>query len=102
VACFSGDNDELTQWDRYGKLNGYTIGFYARGLLRYPNSRLYRVIYEREKQLHAAKRIAEATLRFYLEELNDERKVDPKKWGEEFFAAWVECAGGAVRMHSEA
>ena len=45
----------MTQWDRYGGDNGYAIGFYARGLWREPNSRLYRVVYDRDKQIAAAK-----------------------------------------------
>jgi hypothetical protein len=90
VVCFSEDEDELTQWDRYGRPNGYAIGFKAGGLFREPNSRLYRVVYDREKQLQGAKKIAEATLDFYLEGLNDERMKDPELWGKEFFTAWDE------------
>ena len=55
VACFSGDEDELTQWDRYGKPNAYAIGFRARGLWREPTSQLYRVVYDRDRQLKAVK-----------------------------------------------
>jgi hypothetical protein len=39
VTCFSGDEDELTQWERYSKPNGYAIGFRARGLWRSPRVR---------------------------------------------------------------
>jgi hypothetical protein len=42
VTCFSGDEDELTQWDRYSKPNGYAIGFRARGLVRANESDLPR------------------------------------------------------------
>jgi hypothetical protein len=90
VVCFSGDEDELTQWDRYGQPNGYSIGFHTRGLNREPNSWLYRVVYDREKQEKAAKKIAEATLKFYLEGLTSDRASNPKLWGEEFFTAWDE------------
>jgi len=88
VACFSGDEDELTQWDRYGKPNGYAIGFKARGLVREPTSQLYRVVYDRDKQLKAAKEIASATLRFYREGLIGERAEKPEEWAKIFFAAW--------------
>ncbi len=53
----------------YGRPNGYAIGFKAGGLLREGNSRLYRVVYDRDKQLLATKKIAEATLDFYMKGL---------------------------------
>src|SRR5271165_6371205 len=55
VVCFSAEEDDLTQWQRYGKQNGYAIGFYARGLNREPSSTLYRVIYDEQKQRKAAR-----------------------------------------------
>lgn len=58
VACFSSEKDDLAQWDRYGKKNGYAIGFFARGLSREPTSTLYRVIYDNEKHEGAAKQLA--------------------------------------------
>jgi hypothetical protein len=90
VTCFSGHEDEVTQWDRYGGDNGYAIGFVARGLNREPNSQLYRVIYDRDKQLRAAKKIAEATLNFFLEGINQERAQNLEAWAKEFFQAWDE------------
>jgi len=90
VTCFSADKDELTQWDRYGGDNGYAIGFWARGLNREPNSQLYRVVYDRDKQIKGASQIAEATLSFFLEGLNEERAKDIAIWGKEFFQAWDE------------
>ncbi len=87
VTCFSGDEDDVLQWDRYGK-KGYAIGFYARGLQREPNSMLYKVIYDLKKQEQASKEIAEATLQFYLEGLVGERLENPEKWAEEFFLGW--------------
>jgi hypothetical protein len=90
VTSFSADEDDLTQWDRYGKRNAYAIGFHARGLWREPNSQIYRVVYDRERQLKAVKKVAAATLDFFREGLTDERKLDPEKWGREFFAAWDE------------
>jgi hypothetical protein len=90
VACFSADEDELTQWDRYSKPNGYAIGFRARGLWREPTSQVYRVVYDREKHLTAAKKIAAATLDFYREGLNGERIENREEWGKLFFSAWDE------------
>jgi hypothetical protein len=90
VTCFSGEEDELTQWDRYGKPNAYAIGFYARGFFREPSSTLYKVAYDRGVQKTLSKDIAEATLKFYLDGLSGERLQAPEKWAEEFFAAWDE------------
>jgi hypothetical protein len=90
VTSFSGQEDDVTQWDRYGKHNGYAIGFYARGLKREPTSTLFRVVYDSEKQVRAAKELAEATLRFYFEGLTQEREKDPELWAREFLAAWDE------------
>jgi hypothetical protein len=90
VTCFSGDEDELTQWDRYSKPNGYAIGFYARGLWREPTSQIYRVSYDPEKQRVAAKKIAAATLDFYRESLTGDRLEKPDEWGKLFFNAWDE------------
>ncbi len=90
VASFSGDEDDLTQWDRYGKKNAYAIGFHARGFFRGPTSQVFRVVYDREKQLTAVKKIAAATLDFFREGLTEERKQDQQSWAREFFAAWDE------------
>jgi hypothetical protein len=90
VACFSGEEDDLTQWERYGKQNGYAIGFYVRGLNREPTSTLYRVIYDEQKQKKAARELAEATIQFYLEGLTGERLENPERWTSEFLTAWDE------------
>jgi hypothetical protein len=90
VTCFSAEEDDLTQWDRYGKRNGYAIGFYARGLWREPTSTLYKVIYDRAVQEKVSKQLAEATLAFYIEGLHGERQQNPEKWADEFFLAWDE------------
>ena len=90
VTCFSGDDDELTQWDRYTKPNGYAIGFYARGLHRDPNSQLYKVIYDRDQQVRAARKLAQATLDFYRGGLVGDRIENPSEWARVFFAAWDE------------
>lgn len=90
ITSFSAEEDNVVQWDRYGKKNAYAIGFYARGFWREPNSQIYRVVYDREKQMKATKRIAAATLDFFREGLTDERKSNPEQWGKDFYAAWDE------------
>ena len=90
VTCFSGEEDDPIQWDRYGKKNGYAIGFYARGLWREPTSMLYRVIYDRARQQKAAKELAEATLAFFVEGLHGERLQNPEEWAKDFYLAWDE------------
>ena len=90
VTSFSGEEDDLTQWDRYGRPNGYAIGFYARGLQREPTSTLFRVVYDSAKQEKAAKELAEATVKFYFDGLNQERAKDPELWTREFLTAWDE------------
>jgi hypothetical protein len=90
VACFSGEEDDLTQWDRYGRENGYAIGFHARGLWREATSLLYKVVYDRRLQERVSKELADATLTFFLEGLHGERLQDPDQWASEFFYAWDE------------
>ena len=90
VTCFSGEEDDLSQWERYGNQNGYALGFYARGLHREPNSTLYRVIYDAEKQEKAAKQLAEATLNFYIEGLTGDRLANRDEWMRDFLTAWDE------------
>lgn len=82
--------DDLAQWTRYGKKNGYAIGFYARGLNRNPTSKLFKVAYDREAQERASEKLANATLDFFVEGLHGERLQAPEKWAELFFAAWDE------------
>jgi hypothetical protein len=84
VTCFSGRRDDLTQWDRYGKGNGYAIGLIAKFLHRGPNSSIYRIIYDPESQKRAANQLAEATLRFFNEGLTAERSDNRKQWMNDF------------------
>src|ERR1017187_7578942 len=90
VTSFSGEEDDVSHWDRYGKQNGYAIGLYARGLQREPTSTLFRVVYDREKQERAARELAEATVKFYLDGLSQERRRDPELWTREFLTGWDE------------
>jgi len=90
ITCFCADGDDINQWSKYARGNGFAIGFYPAGLNRESNSCLYRVVYDRAKQVQAAKTIAEATLRFYMAGLNEERLKDLERWAREFFEAWDE------------
>lgn len=90
ITSFSEVADDVIQWERYGKQNGYAIGFFAGGLNREPNSQLYRVIYDRKSQMNAVKKVAEATLDFYKQGLVGERAANPDQWGRFFFSAWDE------------
>ena len=90
ITSFSGHEDNVSQWDRYSKPHGYAIGFYARGLKREPNSTLYKVVYDAEKQKAAVKKIVGATLRFYREGFTEERQANPEQWAENFYLAWDE------------
>jgi hypothetical protein len=88
VTCFSGEEDDLSQWERYGKPSGYAVGFFARGLQREPTSTLFRVVYEDEKHQKTAKELAEASVDFYLDGLKGERLLQPEQWAKEFLTAW--------------
>jgi hypothetical protein len=90
VTCFSAEEDSLDQWIKYGKPNGYAIGFYARGFVRDPTSTIYKVIYDRQLQEKATKEIAEATLNFFLDGLTGDRLKSPEDWAKDFFLAWDE------------
>jgi Protein of unknown function (DUF2971) len=87
VTCFSRRRDDLSQWDRYGKDNGYAIGFIAGFLDGVPNTTISRIVYDSEKQHAAADKLAEATLRFFREGLTRER-TNRQLWMEEFFWIW--------------
>ncbi len=76
VTCFSAEPDDINQWSKYAKGTGkYAIGFIARGLNREPNSILYRVVYDREKQQEICKRLVVATLDFFRGSLRSGRKI---------------------------
>jgi Protein of unknown function (DUF2971) len=93
VCCFSGNEDELTQWERYGRKGqqfnwGYAIGFDHRDFAGGHPTALFKVIYDREKQEAAAERLARATLDFYLKGLSGYRLKDQIEWRQSFFQYW--------------
>ena len=90
IASFSALEDDVVQWDRYSKHHAYAIGFRARGLNREPNSTIYKVVYDTDKQKAAVRKIIMATLDFYRQGLTVERQNDPEQWAREFYLAWDE------------
>ena len=91
VSCFSGHEDELTQWERYGRKSqqfnwGYAIGFDQH--LVGGTTVLFKAIYDPEKQNAAAERLARATLDFYVKGLSGDRLKDRIEWRRSFFQYW--------------
>jgi hypothetical protein len=48
-SAFSADGDNVNQWAKYAKGNGYAIGFFPAGLNRESNSTLYPVVYDKNE-----------------------------------------------------
>lgn len=89
VACFSEEENDLSQWRAYGGgENGYAVGFRARDLWGSENSMLARISYDEDLHRKTAKKAAEATVRFFLEGLAKFAPSERAKWGEEFLEAW--------------
>lgn len=89
VTCFSQQEDDLNQWRSYcGGENGYAIGFVASTLFGSPNSVMVRVNYDRTLHEKLAAEIAEATVKFLQDGLDNKRAESPQKWEEEFFTYW--------------
>jgi len=93
VTCFSSERDDLSQWRAYGTgENGYAIGFRAGALFRQDNY-VARVNYDAEQQEAVAARIAEASLRFFMEGLQNGRSDSAIEWANEFFPDWERRIG---------
>ncbi len=93
VACFSPQEDDLSQWRAYsdsGGENGYAIGFVARGLNNLPNGAVLRVNYERALHKTVALETAEATLQFFREGIQNKRADTVDRWASEFLVEWQE------------
>jgi len=96
VACFSSQEDDISQWRAYADPsgeNGYAIGFVARGLNNLPNGAVLRVNYNRELHKTIASEVADATLAFYQEGIENKRSDTEEQWANEFLAAWQEMIG---------
>jgi hypothetical protein len=90
VACFSAEEDDLTQWRSYcGGENGYAIGFPISKLFgSTSNSLVVRVNYDRSVHENLAREAAEATVRFFEKGIAENRSETPAKWQEEFLTFW--------------
>jgi hypothetical protein len=89
VACFSEEENDLSQWRAYGGgENGYAIGFKAGDLWGCEYSMLVRICYDENLHRSLAQKAAEATVRFFREGLTKYAPVNEAKWGEEFLQAW--------------
>jgi hypothetical protein len=88
VACFSREEDSLSQWRAYcGGENGYAIEFKAKNLFGLPNL-LVKVNYDKALHEKIAGEVAEATVRFYEEGLVGGNADQIAGWENEFLAAW--------------
>jgi hypothetical protein len=89
VSCFSAQEDDLSQWRSYGGgENGYAIGFRGPGLLGVPNSLLVRVSYDKAAHEKIASEVAEATVRFFRDGLEQKRSESAEIWEGEFLEKW--------------
>jgi hypothetical protein len=100
VACFTQQDDDVNLWRSYcSGENGYALGFKAGNLFALPNA-LVKVNYDKNLHEQIAMTVAEATIKFYEEELeakqqNEEQAVlaevlkDEEEPGEtEFITQW--------------
>lgn len=91
VACFSDQEDDLSQWRAYGESggeNGYSIGFCLRGFTGYPNHGVLKVNYDKELHKKIASSVADSTLQFYRDGLKNQRSATAEAWLNEFLAEW--------------
>ena len=89
VACFSEEEDDLSQWRAYGGgENGYAIGFRAADLSKIPNSMLVRVNYDTDLQRKLAMKVAMEMVRFFKEGVQKYAPSDLIQFGQEFLEAW--------------
>jgi hypothetical protein len=93
VSCFSEVGNDLSQWRAYGGgENGFAIGFDPR-MLAYTaavnhHSPLVPVLYDRNKQQALGRKVATATIRFFLDGLKKDRAATRELWAREFLDEW--------------
>jgi hypothetical protein len=89
VACFTEEQDDLSQWRAYGGgENGYAIGFRARDLWGCENASLVRINYDAVKHHKLAEKAGDAMISFFLEAAGKHRPPDLVSFGKEFLEAW--------------
>jgi hypothetical protein len=85
VACFSELEDDLGQWRSYGGgENGIAIGIRWNDLVGTPGSGVVRVNYDVNRHTEVAATVAQATVNYYLEGV--EQGGDD--WDDRFLRAW--------------
>lgn len=91
VACFSEEEDDLSQWRAYTTAgNAYAIGFHANSLLGFGDI-LGRVNYDEAAHKKAAAETADQTIRFFREGLAAHQGIadeDPEEWTQDFLNKW--------------
>jgi hypothetical protein len=89
VICFSEEKDDLSQWRAYaGGENGYAIGFKASDLRGCRDGIVARMNYDNNLHRTLAKKVAEATVQFFLEGIGKYAPTDEAEWGREFLESW--------------
>jgi hypothetical protein len=89
VTCLSEEKDDLSQWRAYaGGENGYAIGFMARDLRGCRDGIVARINYDNTLHRTLAKKVAEATVQFFLEGIGKYAPADKAEWGREFLESW--------------
>jgi hypothetical protein len=94
VTCFTDQGDDLSQWRAYcGDENGYAIGFRAQGLFGNQNSLVARVNYTSDQHKAVAEQVADATVQFFRDGLENNRAASPAEWAAEFVPVWTNWIG---------
>ncbi|MDK9719798.1 MAG: DUF2971 domain-containing protein [Rhodospirillales bacterium] len=94
ITCFSSKRDDLSQWRAYGNgENGYAIGLISSWLRecgKAHGSLLIPVCYDLQKTRNFVADLAQATIRFFLQGIDDRPGVDREKWARSFLKEWGE------------
>jgi hypothetical protein len=98
VTCFSKERDDLSQWRAYGAgENGYAIGFRVGGLFK-AGQVVVRVNYDQNQHKVVAGKVATASLRFFMEGLENGRHESLVDWANVFFPDWENLVGALSPM----
>jgi hypothetical protein len=89
VTCFTREEDSLPHWmsNCHGE-NGYAIGFKAGNLLDAAHSGVVKVNYDKTVHERLASTVAEITVKFYEEGLENKSPEEVKRWDDEFLVQW--------------
>ena len=92
VACFSEDNDDLSQWRAYGGgEGGYAIGFNSLHLRKLGNQFMFlgKVEYDTTKHKAFMADLLNQTIVFFLDGLQKRRAPSKEEWISEFLPCWA-------------